>query len=126
MYKIKRTQSVYERREVRLMVKGYMQETGIHYDESFLPTISQATLRIVMVLTTMSGFGSWDLDATSAFILAVLSDDEVVYMEAIPGFPLPKGRCLRLLRTLYGLVRYMHLLPSLSFLALWTGLHFCW
>ncbi len=26
-------------------------------------------------------------------------------MEAIPGFPLPKGKCLRLLRTLYGLVQ---------------------
>jgi hypothetical protein len=35
----------------------------------------------------------------------VLPDDEVVYMDAIPGFPLPKGKCLRLLRTLYGLVQ---------------------
>ena len=76
------------------MVKGYMQEKGIHYNESFSPTISQVTLRIVMALTSMPGFSSWDLDATSAFVSAVLPDDEVVYMDAIPGFPLPKGKCL--------------------------------
>jgi hypothetical protein len=28
-----------------------------------------------------------------------------VYMEQIPGFPLPKGKCLKLKRTLYGLVQ---------------------
>ena len=58
-----------------------------------------------MALTSMPGFSSWDLDATSAFVSAVLPDDEVVYMDAIPGFPLPKGKCLRLLRTLYNLVQ---------------------
>ena len=80
-----------------------MEEIGIHY-ESFSPTISQVTLHIVMDSTSMSGFSSWDLDTVSAFFSAVLPDDEVVYMEAIPGFPLPKGKCLRLLRILYGWV----------------------
>ena len=47
-----------------------------------------------MVLTSMPGFSSWDLDATSAFVSAVLPDDEVVYMEAIPGFPVAKGQVL--------------------------------
>ncbi len=72
VYKIKRIQSVYERHKARLVVKGYMQEKGIHYNESFSPTISQVTLRIVMALTSMSGFSSWDLDATSAFVSTVL------------------------------------------------------
>ena len=53
----------------------------------------------------MPGFSSWDLDDTSTFVSAVLPDDEVVYMESIPGFPLPKGKSLRLLDTLYGLVK---------------------
>jgi hypothetical protein len=35
VYKIKRIQSVYERHKARLVVKGYMQEKGIHYNESF-------------------------------------------------------------------------------------------
>ncbi len=87
------------------MAKGYVQDKGLHYNESFSPTISQVTLRIIMALTSVPGFSSWDSDATSAFVSAVLPVDEVVYMEGIPGFPLPKGKCLRLLRTLYDLVQ---------------------
>jgi hypothetical protein len=53
----------------------------------------------------MKGFRSWDLDATSAFVSVPLPERETVYMEQIPGFPLPKGKCLKLKRTLYGLVQ---------------------
>jgi hypothetical protein len=45
------------------------------------------------------------LDATSAFVSAPLPEGETVYMEQIPGFPIPKGKCLKLKRTLYGLVQ---------------------
>ena len=45
------------------------------------------------------------MDTTSAFVSTVLPDDEVVYMEAIPGFHLSKGKFLRLLHTLYVLVQ---------------------
>jgi hypothetical protein len=82
-----------------------MQQQGVHYTQSCSPTISQVSLRIVMTLTSMKGFRSWDLDATSAFVSAPLSEGETVYMEQIPGFPLPKGKCLKLKRTLYGLVQ---------------------
>ena len=88
------------------MLKGYMQEKGIHYNESFSPTISQVMLRIVMALTSMPGFSSWDLDATSAFVSAVLSDDEVVYTEAIPVFLGVKGQ---MLETFTHFVRFSHL-----------------
>ncbi len=96
----------YERHKARLIVKGYMQQQGVHYTQSFSPTIkAQVSLRIVMVLTSMKGFRSWDLDATSAFVSAPLPEGETVYMEQIPGFPLPKSKCLKLKRTLYGLVQ---------------------
>ena len=86
-------------------MKGYMQQQGVHYTQSFSPTISQVSLRIVMTLTSMKGFRSWDLDATSAFVSAPLPEGETVHMEQIPGFPLPKGKCLKLKRTLYDLVQ---------------------
>ena len=37
----------------------------------------------------------WDLDGTSAFVLVVLSDDEVVYMEVIPGVSFVKGQVFK-------------------------------
>jgi hypothetical protein len=58
-----------------------------------------------MALTSMKGFRSWDLDATSAFVSEPLSEGETVYMEQIPSFPLLKGKCLKRKRTLYGLVQ---------------------
>ena len=58
-----------------------------------------------MVLTSMTGFSSWDLDVTSAFVSSELPADEMMYMETIPDFPLPKGKCLRFLHTLYDLVQ---------------------
>jgi hypothetical protein len=82
-----------------------MQQQDVHYTQSFSQTISQVSLRIVMTLTNMKGFRSWDLDATSDFVSAPLPEGETVYMEQIPGFPLPKGKCLKLKRTLYGLVQ---------------------
>jgi hypothetical protein len=88
-----------------MVVKGYRQQEDVHYTKSFSPTISQVSLRIVMALTSMKGFRSWDLDATSAFVSAPLPEGETVYMEQIPGFLLPKGKCLKLKRTLYGLVQ---------------------
>jgi hypothetical protein len=44
VFKLKRIQSVYEKHKARLVVKGYMQEKGIHYNESYSPTISQVSL----------------------------------------------------------------------------------
>ncbi len=53
---------------------------------------SQVFLGIVMTLTSMKGFRPWDLDETSTFVSEPLSEGETVYMEEIPGFPLPKGK----------------------------------
>ena len=58
-----------------------------------------------MALTSMKGFRSWDFDATSAFVSAPLPEGETVYKEQIPGFPLPKRKCLKLKRTRHGLVQ---------------------
>ena len=45
------------------------------------------------------------MDATGAFISAPLPPEEQVYLKGIPGFELPKGKCLRLKKTIYGLVQ---------------------
>ena len=45
------------------------------------------------------------LDASAAFISAILPPNEYVYMNPIPGFPLPEGKCLQVVRPLYGLVQ---------------------
>ena len=46
-----------------------------------------------------------DLDATGAFISAPLHQEEQVYLKGIPVYDLPKGKCLRLKKTIYGIVQ---------------------
>jgi hypothetical protein len=48
----------------------------MNYTQSFSTTISQVSLCIVMTLTSMKGFKSWGLDATSVFVSAPLSETE--------------------------------------------------
>ena len=96
---------IYDKHRARLVAKGFQQRKGIDYLHSFSPTASYVTIRLIMALTAIAGFVSYDLDATCAFISARLPPEEQVFMKAIPGFPLPEGRCLKLKSSLYGLVQ---------------------
>lgn len=96
---------IYDKHRARLVAKGFQQRKGIDYLHSFSPTASYVTIRLMMALTAIAGFVSYDLDATCAFISARLPPEEQVFMKAIPGFPLPEGRCLKLKSSLYGLVQ---------------------
>ena len=56
-------------------------------------------------LTALPHWYGVDLDDTGAFISAPLPPEEQVYLKGIPGFDLPKDKCLRLKKTIYGLVQ---------------------
>jgi hypothetical protein len=60
----------------------------IDYFESFAPTDSHITIRLVLAVTAIPGFFSYDYDAVCAFISAPLPVSERVYMKAVPGYPL--------------------------------------
>ena len=95
----------YDKHRAHLVAKGFQQRQGIDYTHSFSPTASHVTIRLVMALTSVPGWTSLDLDATCAFISADLPPEEQVYMKAVPGFPLPEGKCLKLRKSIYGLVQ---------------------
>ena len=60
---------------------------------------------MVLALTALPHWYGVDLDATGAFISAPLPPEEQVYLKGIPGYDLPPGKCLRLKKTIYGLVQ---------------------
>ena len=101
--KLKYTNGVYEKHKARIVARGFEQRKGVDYFQSFSPTASQVSLRLVLALTASPGFLSVDLDATSAFISAPLQGNEQVYMTAVPGYPLPPGHCLHVVKSIYGL-----------------------
>ena len=95
----------YDKHRARIVALGYQQKPGIDYFENFSPTASQVTVRFIMAMTAMKGWDSADLDATCAFICAPLPEKEQIYMKPIEGFPLPEGKCLKLVKSAYGLVQ---------------------
>ena len=57
--------------------------------------------RIALALIIMNKLKPLQVDVSTAYLHAKLDDE--VYMEAIPGYPLPPGKVYRLLKALYGL-----------------------
>jgi hypothetical protein len=88
----------------RAVPKGYLQKRTSDFS-SCSPTASQVTLRVILALTAMIGFRSWDLDTTCAFISVPLPKGQKLYLKPIEGYPLPKGKVLKLLKTIYGLIQ---------------------
>jgi hypothetical protein len=105
VFKIKYKNGEYERHKARIVALGYQQRKDVDYFASFSPTASCVTIRLVLALTVLPHWCWVDLDATGAFISAPLPPEEQVYLKSIPGFVLPKGKCLRLTKTIYGLVQ---------------------
>ena len=105
VFKIKFKNGEYERHKARIVALGYQQRKNVDYFASFSPTASYVTIRLVLALTALPGWYGVDLDATGAFISAPLPPEEQVYLKGIPGFELPPGKCLRLKKTIYGLVQ---------------------
>jgi len=104
VYKIKRRfDGSIERYKTRLVARGFTQQEGIDYSETFSPVIQQATVILVFSIVVSCGWKFHQLDIHNAFLNGVL--DEEVYMKQPPGFvdsALPSHVC-RLHKSLYGL-----------------------
>ncbi len=88
--------------KARLVVRGFMQQEGIDYVDTFAPTATHASLRVFIANALATGLDVHHVDVKTAFLNGDL--EEPVWMEQPPGFPLASAslKC-RLLKSLYGL-----------------------
>jgi transposase InsO family protein len=86
--------------KARVVVKGYMQQEGLDYDETYAPVCRQETRRALIAISAQEGMHLEHLDVKTAFLYGEL--EEEVYTEPPPGFT-SGGKVWKLRKALYGL-----------------------
>jgi hypothetical protein len=86
--------------KARVVAQGFTQIEGIDYDETFAPVAKLASLRTILALSAEFNLFLHQMDVKSAYLNAALSEE--IFMEAPPGFDVPEGTVLRLIKAVYG------------------------
>ena len=98
--------------KARLVAKGFSQVEGVHYKETFAPTLKFNSLRLVLSIAAQRGWTINQLDVKTAFLIPELPEDEQIYMKIPDGVLIQEEEiedeeaqelALKLQRSLYGL-----------------------
>ena len=87
--------------KARYVVKGYLQQYGVNFTETFASTTKPISLRLLLGIATMLDLEVYKGDVKQAF--AVPSIDTEIYLEQPPFYNKDKGLVCRLNKALYGL-----------------------
>jgi hypothetical protein len=82
VYKVKRRSDGSVER-ARLVARGFSQQYGIDYDETFSPVAKMTTVRVLISLATSQSWRLWQMDVKNAFIYYGVS------LHRSPAFSLP-------------------------------------
>ena len=87
----------------RLVALGYSQVPFVDFTDCYSPTVSEATMRICIILWMVFDLDVDQMDIESAFLEGILEPKEYVYMRTPQGFNIGEGKCLLIQRGMYGL-----------------------
>ncbi|KAM0065667.1 putative RNA-directed DNA polymerase [Helianthus debilis subsp. tardiflorus] len=104
VYKIKRkVDGSVDRYKARLVARGFSQQYGLDYEETFSPVAKLTSVRVLLAIAASKGWRLWQMDVSNAFLYGDL--DHVIYMDQPRGFESAKypNHVCKLKKALYGL-----------------------
>ena len=96
----------------RFVAKGFSQIQGIHYDQTYAPTLNLSSFRLLMAMAVQNGLDIEQMDVETAFLIPKLPEKEKVFLKVPQSFvdlanecgvPMKEGQVLELFKCLYGL-----------------------
>ena len=106
------------RHKTRLVCRGYNQEYGVNYFNSYAPTLSLGSLRTLLAIAARHGYSIQNYDISCAYTYGKIDAD--IYLDIPEGYipkdeqeaaflKTPGRKALKLDRSLYGLVQSGHI-----------------
>jgi hypothetical protein len=91
------------RYKARLVVRGFLQQLGTHYTETYSPTTYIECIRLIIFLIHVCGFDQFQFDVTAAFLNADIDIDLYIqYPPGLPGYNPDTPQYAKLLKAIYG------------------------
>lgn len=90
-----------DRYKARLVVRGFSQQQGIDYEETFSPVARYGSIRTVLALAAARKLKIKQFDIKTAFLYGELNED--VFMKQPTGFDDGSNKVCKLRKSLYGL-----------------------
>lgn len=89
--------------KARFVARGFSQEEGIDYSETFSPVLKMTSLRLLLALATLYDYHIHQMDVVTAFLNGTLRED--IYISQPDGYIQPgkEHQVCKLLKSLYGL-----------------------
>jgi hypothetical protein len=101
VFRIKRRHDgAIQKYKARVVAQGYTQIEGVDYDETFAPVAKLASLRMILALAAEHDLELQQMDVKSKYLNGELREE--IFIEAPPGFDVPDGMVLRLIKVVYG------------------------
>lgn len=102
VYKVKRnTDDSIDRFRARVVARGFTQEYGVDYLETFSPVVRFASVRVILAIAAKLKLTLKQFDVKTAFLYGDLQED--IYVKQPSGFDDGSGRVFKLKKSLYGL-----------------------